>query len=164
MRQQRRPRAEKTALVQAVDLLARQEHSTAKLTEKLRQRGYAAEEIAAAIERLTERGYLNDEAACAREFQYFYDDSRMSVRQICLKLGQRGFDSSLVRQCVPADIFARELRAACRCLNIKFARAATPQKMQQYLYTRGFSGSVCRTATDHFLAEHETEEDNGFEE
>ena len=161
---QRRPRAEKTALVQAVDLLARQEHSTAKLIEKLRQRGYAADEIDAAIARLIERGYLNDEAACAREFQYFYDDSRMSVRQICLKLRQRGFDSNLVRQCVPADIFARELRAASRCLDVKFARAAAPQKMQQFLYTRGFSGSVCRAAIDHFWAEHETEEDNGFEE
>ena len=38
-------KSNKTALVQAVDLLARQEHSTQKLREKLRQRGYEEEEI-----------------------------------------------------------------------------------------------------------------------
>ena len=36
-------KSNKTALVQAVDLLARQEHSTQKLREKLRQRGYEEE-------------------------------------------------------------------------------------------------------------------------
>lgn len=156
---QRQPRAEKTALVQAVDLLARQEHSTAKLREKLKRRGYEDDEITAAVERLTERGYLNDEAACAREFQYFYEDSRLSVRQISLKLVQRGFDAALVRQCVPEDIFERELTAARRCLAIKFARPAEPQKLQQYLYTRGFGGQVRRAAMEHFTAEHESEED-----
>ena len=121
---QRQPRAEKTALVQAVDLLARQEHSTAKLREKLKRRGYEDDEITAAVERLTERGYLNDEAACAREFQYFYEASRLSVRQISLKLVQRGFDAALVRQCVPEDIFERELTAAYR--SDRFAAGPLP--------------------------------------
>ena len=48
-------KSNKTALVQAVDLLARQEHSTQKLREKLRQRGYEEEEIEAAT-RMPVRG------------------------------------------------------------------------------------------------------------
>ena len=84
-------KSNKTALVQAVDLLARQEHSTQKLREKLRQRGYEEEEIEAAIQRLEEKHYLNDEDACARQFQYLYENSRSSVKQIQAKLMQRGF-------------------------------------------------------------------------
>ena len=37
----RKPRAKKTALMYAVDLLARQEQSSAKLREKLLRKGYA---------------------------------------------------------------------------------------------------------------------------
>ena len=113
------------------------------------------------MERLTERGYLDDEAACQREFQYFYEDSRMSVRQICMKLRQRGFAADLVRQCIPEDTFQREQTAAGRCLRIKFsARVPEMPKLQQYLYTRGFDGQVRRAAAQQFIAEHESEEDN----
>ena len=69
-----------TALEKAVALLARQEQSSAKLREKLRQRDYAPEEIDAAIARLEERHYLNDEEACARQYQKLYEETGMSVR------------------------------------------------------------------------------------
>ncbi len=113
-------KSNKTALVQAVDLLARQEHSTQKLREKLRQRGYEEEEIEAAIQRLEEKHYLNDEDACMRQFQYLYENSRSSVKQIQAKLMQRGFESSLIRSCIPSDTFQRETRAALHCLRLKF--------------------------------------------
>lgn len=61
----------KTALVAAVDILARQEHSENKLREKLIRKGYAEAEINQAIDRLQEKHYLCDEDACARQFDIF---------------------------------------------------------------------------------------------
>ena len=156
----KKPKAEKTALVQAVDLLARQEQSEKKLRDKLKIRGYGAEEIDAAIARLKERHYLDDEAACARQFQFLYEESRQSVRQICAKLMQRGFAGSIVRACVPKDIFARETRAALRCLQIRFRPSADDQKMMQSLYRYGFSTAVIRAAAAEFLSAAAENEDN----
>jgi regulatory protein len=150
-----RQKSKKTALVQAVDLLARQEHSIHKLKEKLEQRGYGAEEIEAAIVRLQERHYLDDEAVCNRQFRYFYEESRLSVRQICAKLMQRGFDSTLVKSCVPQDSFERERQAALRCLHIKFKPEADREKMLQHLYGRGFDSHAIRAAVEEFLVENE---------
>ena len=146
----RQPKTKKTALVQAVDLLARQEQSTNKLREKLQQRGYTEDEIEAAIQRLEERHYLDDADACARQFQFLYEESRQSVRQICAKLMQRGFESSLVRECVPRDIYEREKKAAMRCLSLKFRPSAEEQKMMQHLYRKGFDSSAIRAGVEEF--------------
>jgi len=142
---------QKTALVYAVDLLARQEHSEQHLREKLERKGYGAEEIEAAIARLKERRYLDDEAACARQFEYLYTDSRKSVRQICLKLQQRGFNHALVRSCVPQDIFEREKKAALRTLELKYRPSADKQKLLACLYRQGFDMTAGKAAVQEFL-------------
>ena len=145
-----------TALEKAVALLARQEQSSAKLREKLRQRGYAPEEIDAAIARLEERHYLNDEEACARQYQKLYEETGMSVRQIEQKLLTRGFPSSLVRASAPKEARRdeRDLGAALRSLRSRFHAAAPRAKMKQFLYRRGFSYGICDSATSAFLEEH----------
>ncbi len=147
----------KTALMYAVDLLARQEQSEKRLREKLQRKGYEAEEIEAAIARLHEKHYLSDEEACQHQFDYLYRESRNSVRQICLKLQQRGFEASLVRQCVPGDTFEREQKAALKNLSLKFKPSADQQKMLSSLYRAGFDTSVCREAVEEFTAEAEEE-------
>ena len=145
-----------TALEKAVALLARQEQSSAKLREKLRQRDYAPEEIDAAIARLEERHYLNDEEACARQYQKLYEETGMSVRQIEQKLLTRGFPSSLVRASTPKEAGRdeRDLGAALRSLRSRFHAAAPRAKMKQFLYRRGFSYGICDSATSAFLEEH----------
>ena len=145
-----------TALEKAVELLARQEQSSARLREKLRQRDYEAEEIDAAIARLEERHYLNDEESCARQYQKLYEESGMSVRQIEQKLLTRGFPSSLVRASAPKDEGGeeRELNAALRSLRSRFRAAALRAKMKQFLYRRGFSYGICDSATSAFLEEN----------
>ncbi len=144
-------RQEKTALVYAVDLLARQEHSERHLREKLERKGYAAEEIDAALARLKERRYLDDEAACARQFEHFYTDSHKSVRQICMKLQQRGFSRALIRSCVPQDTFEREQRAAFRTLELKYKPTADKQKMLASLFRQGFDMTASRAAVQKYV-------------
>ncbi|MBQ9633905.1 MAG: regulatory protein RecX [Schwartzia sp.] len=145
-----------TALEKAVELLARQEQSSARLREKLRQRDYEAEEIDAAIARLEERHYLNDEESCARQYQKLYEESGMSVRQIEQKLLTRGFPPSLVRASAPKEEGReeRELNAALRSLRSRFRAAALRAKMKQFLYRRGFSYGICDSATSAFLEEN----------
>ncbi len=147
----------KTALMYAVDLLARQEQSSNKLREKLQRRGYTEEEIEDALQRLAEKHYLNDAEACQRQFMFLYEESRQSVRQICAKLMQRGFEGSQVRECVPHDTYEREKKAALRCLSLKFKPSNDRQKMMQNLYTKGFDGPAIRAAVEEFHIEDDTE-------
>ena len=147
----RRPR--KTALMTAVDLLARQEQSEQKLRDKLARKGYEPEEIDKAVARLIEKHYLNDEDACARQFEFLYQESRSSVRQITIKLRQRGFDNNLIRECIPADTFEREKAAALRVLALKYKPSADRQKMMANLYSKGFDSSAIRAAVVEFAAD-----------
>ena len=140
----------KTALMYAVDLLARQEQSSAKLREKLGRKGYSEEETEAAIQRLMELHYLDDAGACQRQFDFLYEESRSSVRQIVVKLLQRGFPSELVKACVPADTYEREKAAALRVLALKYKRSAEPRKMMANLYQKGFESAVCRAAVEEY--------------
>ncbi|SFT74834.1 regulatory protein [Selenomonas sp. GACV-9] len=154
----RRPRKpKKTALMTAVDLLARQEHSEKKLREKLLRKGYAEVEVQQAIDRLVEMHYLNDADACARQFEFLYHESRSSVRQICVKLMQRGFESSLVKDCIPSDTFEREKAAALRVLALKFKPSADRQKMMANLYGKGFDSSAIRAAVTEFCQGEENQ-------
>lgn len=146
-------KTKKPALVAAVDILARQEYSEAKLSEKLARKGYGEEEIAGAIARLKERHYLNDADACARQFAFLYNESRNSVRQICLKLRQRGFTKEDIDACRPRDIYEREKQAALRVLALKYPRDAERQKMMANLYQKGFEAGTARDAVETYKSQ-----------
>lgn len=146
----RKNATEKTALVTAVDYLARQAHSEKKLREKLQRKGFPQEEIDAAIERLIERKYLDDADLCAQQFMYLYNESRYSVRQIFVKLMQRGFDKELIRSAVPPDTVEREAAAAERVLIMKFKPTDKKQKMMANLYQKGFSVDTAHAAVRNF--------------
>ena len=146
---------QKTALVTAVDYLARQAHSEKKLREKLERKDFPAEEIDDAIARLIEQHYLDDTDLCTEQFMYLYHESRNSVRQICAKLMQRGFDHDLVWSVVPEDTFERETVVAERVLAMKFRPTDAKQKMMANLYQKGFSVDVAHTAVQNFTADAE---------
>ena len=143
----------KTALMYAVDLLARQEQSSAKLREKLKRKNYDEEEIEAALQRLMELHYLDDAGACQRQFDFLYEESRSSVRQIVAKLVQRGFESSMIESCIPSDTYEREKEAALRVLSLKYHRPADPRKMMANLYQKGFAVDAARAAVETFAAQ-----------
>lgn len=150
-----RKAANKTALMTAVDYLARQAHSEKKLREKLTRKGFPAEEIDAAIARLIEHRYLDDTDLCTQQFMYLYNDSRNSVRQICAKLMQRGFDHDLVWSVVPDDTFEREVSVAEHVLAMKYKPMDKYQKMMANLYQKGFSVDVSHAAVQSFTQDTE---------
>lgn len=144
-----------SAKAKAVDLLSRSDQSINRLTEKLRRKDYSPEEIEDAIDWLKEKHYIDDQAGCRRRFQYMYEDSSASVKQICAKLVQQGYPADVVRSCVPDDNFQRELSKASKALRIKFKKQAEYKKMMQYLYTRGYEYDAARTAVESYIEEFE---------
>ena len=150
-----RKKTDKTALITAVDYLARQAHSEQKLRDKLTRKGFPEEEIDAAIARLIEHHYLDDTDLCTQQFMYLYNESRNSVRQICAKLMQRGFDHDLVWSVVPDDTFEREVSAAERVLAMKYKPTDKYQKMMANLYQKGFSVDVSHAAVRSFTQDPE---------
>ena len=148
----------KPALAAAVDMLARQEYSENRLFEKLLDKGYAEEEASAAIARLQEKHYLNDAESCPRRFDYLYTDSSYSVRQICEKLKQKGYPSSLVKSCIPDDreaVNEREYEKALRVLESKYKRSQDKQKLMAALFRRGYQSSAVYRAVNDFLTDIE---------
>lgn len=152
----------KTTLMKATDLLARQEQSSKTLKRKLLAQKYDEAEIDAAIDKLKSHNYLNDEEACRRQFEIFYEEGRLSVRQICGKLIQRGFDSAFVQNLVPEDTDEHERRAAIRALQKKFspqnfdgenlqAKLKFKNKLWQHLASKGFDSETISLAVDIFL-------------
>lgn len=134
----------------AVDLLARADQSSARLKGKLQMRGYEDDEAEHAVKTLAERGYLDDAETCRRQFDFLYEESRQSVRQIMAKLLQRGFSKADVRACVPDDIYEREKAAALRALSMKYKRDADPKKMMEHLYRKGYDTGAIRAAVAEF--------------
>lgn len=157
---QARRKPVKPALVTAVDMLARQEYSENRLFEKLMDKGYEEEEVAAAIAHLQEKHYLNDAESCPRRFNYLYTDSSYSVRQICEKLKQKGYPSSLVKSCIPddrEDVSEREYEKALRVLTSKYKRSQDRQKLMAALFRRGYQSSAIYRAVNEFLIAEEEE-------
>ena len=150
----KRQKHERTALMCATDILARQENSENRLRQKLTQRGYPEEEIENALDKLKERNYLNDERACARQFEILYDGSA-SIRQITAKLINRGFELALIENCIPDNSDEYEQAAALKVLKVKFKNPADNQKMWQHLAAKGFEFDAMTFAIEKFNDEFE---------
>ncbi len=144
---------DKTALVTAVDYLARQEYSESKLRDKLAHKGYDEEEIEAALVKLKERHYIDDRSACARQLAYLYENSSNSLRQIKLKLERRGFPRDLIAECaeeLDVDVYEQEKAKALRVLRGHYRPDADRQKMLGYLYRKGYDSGALRDAVDEY--------------
>lgn len=157
-------RENKTALMTAADLLVRQEQSSKNLRRKLAAKKFSESEINSAIETLQERNYLNDEETCRQQFENFYSAEKLSVKQICLKLIQRGFESEFVKNLIPADSDEREKKIAARLLEKSFRttnfenldakeKFKLKSKIYQKLYAKGFSSEIISQVMENFFAE-----------
>ena len=144
----RTAKAKPSCKAKAVDLLARSDQSIRKLKEKLRRKEYSEEEIAATIAWLKEKHFIQEEAGCQRRFQYLYEDSTNSVRQILVKLQQQGYEREMIRACIPDDISEREYQKAMKVLRMRFKPGADGGKMYNHLYMKGFDYEAARNAVE----------------
>ncbi len=152
----------KTALMKATELLARSEQSSNLLRQKLLARKFDEDEVDAAIAKLQQHKYLDDDELCTRQFESWYSAEKLSVRQICIKLVQKGFDSAFVKNLIPDDVDERELRVAINLLEKKYRRQNFDDekenykfktKLWNYLATKGFESRIISNAIENFLSE-----------
>lgn len=150
----------KTALMKATDLLAISEQSSKNLRKKLLARKYEEKEVDEAIEKLKKYKYLNDEEFCKRQFEILYSEEKLSVKQICVKLIQKGFDSELVKKFIPEDIYEHELNAAENSLQKKFRPQTFDDSKELYkfktkiwkcLATKGFETEIISVVAEKFI-------------
>jgi len=134
----------KTALQKATDLLARQDQSSTVLRRKLLARKYDAQEVDEAIDKLQKYNYLNDEELCRHQFENFYSEGKLSLRQILTKLIQRGFNKNFIEQLIPDDFEEHERLVAANLLVKKFPRDENfnPSKAWQFLSAKGFDREI----------------------
>lgn len=144
-------RQKKSALQKATDLLARQEQSTKTLRLKLLARGYDGAETDDAIAKLVRYGYIDDAETCRRQFENFYADATLSVRQIVVKLMQRGFEKNFIDGLIPNDADEHDKLVAEKLLAKKFpADKFDRAKAWQFLSTRGFDGEIISAVVAKF--------------
>ena len=136
-------------------MLAHQEQSSKILRQKLLARNYDAAQVDEAIAKLEKYNYLDDAEACRRQFENFYAEGKLSVRQIVAKLIQRGFEKNFIEQLIPDDADEHERLAAEKLLEKKFTRGKNFDrgKAWQFLSARGFDGEIISSAVENFLSE-----------
>lgn len=164
----------KTALMKAAELLARQEQSSEVLRRKLLAKKYTESETSAALDTLKERNYLNDEETCARQFENFFAEGKLSIRQICAKLIQRGYDPEFVKNLVPENSDEHDLQAAQLTLKKNFSSAKVVgldaqekfklrNKIYRHLAGKGFGGEIISSVMENFFGEA-VDEENFYDE
>lgn len=111
-------------------------------------RNYDAQEVDEAIDKLKKYNYLDDEEICRRQFENFYADGKLSLRQILIKLIQRGFDKNFIEQLIPEDFEEHERLTAEKLLAKKFAGEKFDRiKAWQFLTARGFDREIILKVT-----------------
>lgn len=147
----------KTALQKATELLARQEQSEKVLRQKLIARKYETAEVDDAITKLKKCKFIDDEETCANLFKNLYAEEKLSVKQICLKLIQRGYDSNFVENLIPSDTYQHEYNAALKIAEKKFAAKISAedlklkQKIWQHLASKGFDSEIVHSVIEKIL-------------
>jgi regulatory protein len=128
----------------ALALLSRRNHSRYELKRKLRGKGFAGEEIEAALQDLAERGYLDD-AKTAAAFVASRARSGKGRGRLAAELAARGVsraDSEAALAGIdPGDEEARLLAALekrRRTLAAGLTPAARSKKLFDHLVRRGF--------------------------
>ncbi len=133
---------------QAVSLLARREHSSRELREKLRARSFSAEAVESALATLREQDLQSDyrfAEACTRSLM----SRGYGSLRVAGELRERG---------VSGDI-AQEFESLARKGEFERAREAlrrktgTRQQQLRFLNQRGYPGEVARRAVDVALRE-----------
>lgn len=131
----------KTALVTAVDYLAKRPYSVREMQIKLQHKGFEEAEITAAIARLVARGYMDDTALCEALFSAFEQETKYSLQAIRYKLISKGFTEMLVEKTIQSADEEKEVQAAAKLLRAKFKISADtePVKLFKFLYAKGFT-------------------------
>lgn len=134
-------------LAAAFRLLARRDRSEKDLADRLRRKGYSAEEVNAAVERCRELGYLDDQRFARQRARNLLASGRAVGPRLLAELKQQGVAEDLAQTAAteaadeidPDRVLSQLLRK--RFADFRYAEADDRQRRRviQYFMRRGFS-------------------------
>ena len=149
-------------------LLAQRDYTCSRLREKLLSGGFEEEVVESVLEELREANYLNDERYAQNYVQAHWEDrSRLRIR---MDLESRGVPSEIISEVIGAEIQERGSGAEIRqIIKLMRKRGFDPQnatweeknKMQAFLYRKGYGQSSVRTAMNAVM-DAESLDSDGF--
>lgn len=129
-------------LDKALELLALRSHFTAELERKLRQRGYEAQEISAAISTLTADAVLDDQRT-AREFVEVRRRRRgEGPQRIRHELLRRGVDAQLAEEVSSDESTEESYERALELARRRAERGAEEPAIGRFLARKGYAKRV----------------------
>jgi regulatory protein len=142
----------------AVELLGRRSHFRRQLADKLRRRGYDADEIAATLERLAGAGYLDDRRTAAEYVEARLARGPEGRARLVAELERRGAPPEAVAAALEGRLPADDLPLAREAARRWRRRGATdPRALARHLGRKGFSQRAVLTLLE------EAGEDSGEE-
>lgn len=156
----------------SIDLLARREHSTRELREKLRTRDFLAETIDSVIEFLIDRDYLSDRRY-AEVFVRLRAEKGYGERFIRLKLKEKGVSPIDISEAV--TLFEMDWDSdwqshADNVLDRKMAKSgptdesARRARLVRFMQSRGFTFEQTMVALEGAALRHNTDDTDDSEE
>ena len=141
------PKEIPSAMVKAMDILARRSLSEMELLAKLRRAGYPDHECDEAIAECLKRHYLDDEQLTSDCVDILHQRN-LGARQIRMKLARRGLDPEKINELLNESPDA-EIESARRAMETKLrtlARECDPRKKREKLFRfmagRGFAPNL----------------------
>lgn len=131
----------KTAWQLALRILARRSYSEQEMRQKLAAKGYTATVIDQVAVSLLERGYLNDLVLCRLVFEQYYRSGKYGLRNIVIKLKQRGLSDQVISEIIETYDSALEWQRALIIVRKRFKvpEVMDKRRIGQLLTRRGFS-------------------------
>ncbi len=132
----------------ALRMLARREHSSKELKDKLKTRGYSAENIETVVAELVELNLLSDERFTEIYVRSRFSYKKKSPKAIYYDLLKKGVDKALIENELDTldeeDVFANARELAAKKLKSLKARNSTdiPAKLRSHLAYKAYSTRI----------------------
>lgn len=129
---------------QAEAILSRRDHSVKELKQKLKRKGFSAEQINTVTAWLIQRKLLNDEQMARRYVEWTLQSKAVGPRWLQFKLRERGINGSIIEKIV-SEVAGKypEEETAERAMDtwrrVHPQKANDRERLMRFLASRGFS-------------------------
>ncbi len=141
----------------AYKLLSYRSRSRKEMLERLRAKGFEAEDVDAVMEFLENSNLINDAELASELFSYSARSKPLGRNGIRMLMFKRGIDKSLIDETLSAHTSDMEEKAAMKFASRKsmvlnnYPAEVARRRLWAMLQRRGFSAGVIRKAVDSVL-------------
>ncbi len=150
----------------ALDLLSRRDHFRRELVDKLRRKGFPADEVEAAIARCQDLGLVDDERVAERFVEVRAATRGWGPNRLAAELRKRGVapDDAERMARVSSELGEKAMRTALRKIEVRaperwWQDSQRRARMISSLIARGFAADVAISAVTEMAASRENTTD-----